>query len=180
LASLDGPRLFRYMEDPADELAKTLGHGPVLRPTVPIRLSYLGNATPTLVALVDSGSERTLAAPSMARVLNVDLTNAPTGVIGIGGAPRQVSFSMVHLELFDRHFSSEAAVVAEWDANVGFLRSWEPAWAMVLGQNGLFNEFTVTMHRSAHVLVLEDWNAFDMRFGVRTEQMSNNQPRFQP
>ena len=168
------------MEDPADELARKLGHGPVLRPTVPVRLSHLGNSTPTLVALVDSGSERTLAAPSMARVLNVDLTNAPTGVIGIGGAPRSVSFVTVHLELFDRHFSTDASTIAEWDANVGFLRSWEPAWAMVLGQNGLFNEFTVTMHRSAHVLVLEDWSAFDERFGVQTEQMGQSQPRFQP
>jgi hypothetical protein len=168
------------MEDPADELAKKLGHGPVLRPTVPVRLNSLAGTTPTLIALVDSGSERTLAAPSIARVLNVDLEGAPTGMIGIGGASRSVSFSQVSIQLLDKHFSNDAEVIAEWEVNVGFLRSWEPAWAMVLGQNGLFNEFTVTMHRSAHVLVLEDWSAFDERFGIQTEQMSHAQPRFVP
>jgi hypothetical protein len=101
------------MEDPADELAKKLGHGPVLRPTVPVRLNSLAGTTPTLIALVDSGSERTLAAPSIARVLNVDLEGAPTGMIGIGGASRSVSFSQVSIQLLDKHFSNDAEVIAE-------------------------------------------------------------------
>jgi hypothetical protein len=180
MAELSRPHLFRYMEDPADELASLLGDPPPLRPTVPVRLSHLDRSTPTLLALVDSGSERTLAAPGLARVLNVDLSEAVQGVIGIGGGPRKAAFTSVHVELLERPFDSAAQVVAEWDVRVGFLTSWEPAWSVVMGQRGFFDQFTVTMHRSAHCLVIETWDAFDGRFGVQIDESRDDQPRFQP
>lgn len=180
MADISGPQLFRYMEDPADELASLLGDPPPLRPTVPIRLSHLGTTTPTLLALVDSGSERTLAAPGLARVLNVDISGAIQGRMGIGGGPRTAAFATVHVELLERPFDAAAQVVAEWDARVGFLTSWEPAWSVVMGQRGFFDQFTVTMHRSAHCMIVETWNAFDERFGIQIEESRVDQPRFRP
>jgi hypothetical protein len=168
------------MEDPADELSTRLGRPPPLRPTVPVRLSHLGRSTPTLLALVDSGSERTLAAPAFARVLNVDMSQAISGSLGIGGRSRSVAFTTVHVELLAEPFVSNSPVLTEWDAEVGFLTHWEPAWSVVLGQTGFFDQFTVTMHRSAHALVLEDWEAFDDRFGIQVASAPTHQPRFDP
>lgn len=180
MAPLAGRHLFRYMEDPADELATKLGKPPPLRPVVSVRLSHLARSTPLCVALVDSGSERTLAAPGLARVLSVDLTNAIEGSLGIGGRPRHVAFTTIHIELCEDLFKSGQRPISEWDADVGFLTSWEPAWPVLLGQDGFFNEFTITMHRSARALVVEPWEAFDDRFGVQIEQTDTSQPRFQP
>jgi hypothetical protein len=35
---------------------------------------------------------------------------------------------------------------------------------MVLGQVGFLDQFTVTFHRGAALLAIEDWSAFDARF----------------
>ena len=180
MADLERPYLFRYMEDPADELSVRLGHGLPLRPAVAARLKASTGRTPKVMALVDSGSERTLAAPWMARALNVDLGGAIEGSIGIGGAPRQVRFTSAHIELFEHQLGEDEEPISGWDADVGFLTSWEPQWSMVLGQRGFFDQFTVTMHRHAQALVIESWATFDDRFGVQIEEADERQPRFKP
>jgi hypothetical protein len=168
------------MEDPADELSSRLGHGLPLRPAVAVRLATSTSRTPKVMALVDGGSERTLAAPWMARALNVDLGDAIEGPIGIGGGPRRVRFTSARIELFEHQLGEDEDPIATWDADIGFLTSWEPQWGMVLGQRGLFDQFTVTMHRHAQALVLESWAAFDDRFGVQIEEADDHQPRFRP
>lgn len=180
MADLAKRHLFRYLEDPADELARKLHRPPPLRPVVPVKLSLVDRWTPTAVAIVDSGSERTLAAPSWARVLNVDLSQAIEGTIGIGGDTRAVAFTTVHLTLYSELFVEDQVPLAEWDAEVGFLTKWTPTWSVLLGQSGFFDEFTATMHRSAHALMLEPWEAFDQRFGVDVEEADTAQPRFRP
>jgi hypothetical protein len=132
------------------------------------------------VALVDSGSEHTLASPALARALNFNVEDGVQGNIGIGGGFRPVAFTTVHLELYKEVFRSGQTPLSEWDAEVGFLRSWEPPWAVLLGQVGFFDQFTVTLHRSAHALVVENWQAFDDRFGVIIEEADTSQPRFKP
>lgn len=179
MAPLEKAHLFRYVEDPADELSSKLGKPP-LRPVVAVRLGYAGKQTPLNVALVDSGSERTLAAPSLARILNIDLAGAIEGTIGIGGSPRSVRFTTVELELYEHLFASGQSPISSWNAEVGFLTSWEAAWPVLLGQTGFFDEFTVTMQRGAHALAIEPWDAFDHRFGVQIEESDDSQPRFRP
>lgn len=178
MAPLSGVHLFRYMEDPADALAALLGKPPPLRPVVSVRLGHAGVRAPMSVALVDSGSERTLAAPGLARVLNVDLDGAVEGTLGIGGQPRRVRFATVEIELFAELFRSAQEPVSSWNAEVGFLTSWEPAWPVLLGQTGFFDEFTVSMHRGANALVIEPWESFDERYGIQIEDADDRQPRF--
>jgi hypothetical protein len=36
----------------------------------------------------------------------------------------------------------------------------------VLGQAGFLDRFTATFHRGAAMLAIEDWEAFDSRFGT--------------
>lgn len=178
MTDLDKPYVFRFTEDPGDELSKLLGHEPPMRPAVGIRLVSAAGETPLVVALVDSGSERALAAPWMGRALGLDLENAPSGRLGIGGEDREARFAEVHIELYRSYLTHEQEPIAEWDIEVGFLTQWTPAWSMVLGQRGFFSQFTVTMHRQALAMALEPWDAFDERFGVAYETADDTQPRF--
>ncbi len=91
-----------------------------------------------------------------------------------------MAFTTIHVELLDKPFDTSASVIADWDAEVGFLTTWEPAWPVLMGQTGFFDQFTVTMHRSAHALVVEPWEVFDERFGVQIESAGKEQPRFRP
>jgi len=172
-------QLFRYVEDPADELSKALGRGAPLRPVVPVRLADVTPA-PRVAALVDSGSERTLASPVLARAIGVDLTDCPEGTIQIGGGPRLARFATVTIELYADLLDDESPSLDTWEAEVGFFDKWSPAWAVVLGGVGFFDRYTVTMHRAASALVVEPWSAFDERFGTLFETVDDRQPRFKP
>jgi hypothetical protein len=168
------------MEDTADELSSALGHEPPLRPVVGLSLGHLELKTPHTIALVDSGSERTLAGPALARTLDLNLDDAPHGLIGIGGASREVRFATVELYLYEHLFRTQQSPIANWEAQVGFLTNWNPPWSVVLGQRGFFDKFTVTMHRSATAVALENWEVFDERFGVVLQTKDVKQPRFKP
>lgn len=121
-------------------------------------------------ALVDSGSERVFAAPGLARELRVDLETAPEVQLGLGGRPRRVRFATVTLHLFKDLLRNDDDPIHEWEADVGFLREWEPPWAVLLGRDGFFNQFTVTMHGAVPGMVVEPWGTFDDRFGTVVEQ----------
>jgi hypothetical protein len=171
--------LFRYVEDPGDDLSVKLHRTPPLRPVVPVRLldSMRG---PRVAALIDSGSDRTLASPVLARAIGVDLADAPEGTIGVGGGERRARFATVTLELYADLLDDSAAPLDTWEAEVGFFDSWEPPWAVVLGGVGFFDRFTVTLHRAAAALVLEQQDRFDKRFGTLYETVDRRQPRFRP
>jgi hypothetical protein len=180
VAELDRPYVFRYAEDSADTVAQLLGKPAPVRPVVAVRLSNPPETTYRVVALVDSGSERTFAAPGLARALRLDLASVPEVVIGLGGAPRSVRFVEVTIELFQNLLDDEAPPIAEWRADVGFIREWEPAWAVLLGRDGFFDQFTVTMHGGVPGLAIEPWRTFDERFGTEIDEADLRQPRFRP
>ena len=171
--------LFRYVEDPADDLSQRLGRQPPYRPVAPVRLVDRHRA-PRVAAVVDSGSERTLASPVLARAIGVDLTSAPEGVIHVGGGPRQVRFATVTIELHADLLNDQAPPLDQWDAEVGFFDQWSPAWAVLLGGVGFFDRFTVTLHRAARAFVVEPQEAFDERFGTLYDTVDDRQPRFRP
>jgi len=149
-----------------------------VRRVVPVRLAHLGQVTLRAIALVDSGSERVFAAPSMARQLRLDLSGAPEADIGLGGERRRVRFMYVGIQLFRDLLVGNDAPLTDWEADVAFLMDWEPPWAVVLGRDGFFDKFTVTMHGGVPALVLEPSGAFDERFGVEIAAAQKTQPRF--
>jgi hypothetical protein len=71
---------------------------------------------------VDSGAERTFAKPWSARAIGVDLHEAPEIRVGLGGASRRVQFAEVTLRLM----APDETIAVEWQADVGFIASWEP------------------------------------------------------
>lgn len=83
MSDLDGPVLFRYTEDAADDVAHRLGKRTPVRPTVAVRLCSGSTRTSRVLALVDSGSERVFAAGALARAMNLDLEGVPEVTIGL-------------------------------------------------------------------------------------------------
>lgn len=46
------------------------------------------------------------------------------------------------------------------------MNEWKPTFPVILGQRGFLDRFTVTLNRQAQMVAVEDWDAFDRRFGV--------------
>lgn len=116
------------------------------------------------MGLVDTGAENVLAAEWLADFAGVDLShNADTALIAIGGQSAEVRFVEVDLRLYAPEMGGEFIA---WRCDVGFVPDWHAPFAMVLGQNGFLDQFTVTFHRGAAALAIEDWDAFDGRFGT--------------
>ncbi len=84
----------------------------------------------------------------------------------------------VTLQLYRTILADEEAPLAEWRADVGFFSRWSPAWAVVLGRSGFFDQFTVTMQGGIPALAIEPYERFDERFGVEIEAVDPDQPRF--
>jgi len=136
----------------------------VLRPTVRVRIV---GSFPSFIedALVDSGSEHTLIAPFLAEDAGVDLEHPNyEASIGMGGAVHDVRFADVTLRL--QSPGDDDDDYFEWQAEIGVPDVWRIPFPVLLGQHGFFDRFTITMHRSAALTVVEDWGAFDERFGV--------------
>ena len=174
---LEPPWVFRYMDDPAETTARDLNEEPSLRPVVPVRLLNGDEISTRAVALVDSGSERTYAAPGYAREIGIDLRNSIETMVGLGGSRRLVRFAYARVQLM-QDLLGDTVVLAEWETRIGFLANWEPPWSVLLGQRGFFDQFTITMHRAVPALVVEKYEAFDERYGVQVETVDLRQPRF--
>lgn len=173
------PWVFPYVAEPGRE---DVYQPPALRPAVAISLATVERAeeTPKFLALVDSGSERTLAGPGLGRVATMQRGRSAEMQIKLGGAPRTVRFGVVTLRLYRNVWSVDEAPLDEWNAEVGFIVQWEPPWAVLLGQRGFFDRFTVTMNRFTQALALEPLEVFDDRYGPVIQETSEQEPRFKP
>lgn len=118
----------------------------------------------TFFALVDSGAERVLAAPGVARQIGVTPDRDDPTPLKIGGETRHVHPAGVTLRL-----TPEPGLPGwEWQAEIGFFSQWTSApWQVLLGQVGFFDQFTVTFSRSALQLAVETAEAFDSRYSAR-------------
>ncbi len=59
----------------------------------------------------------------------------------------------------------------EWETEIGVPTHWiAPVWQAILGGIGFFNRYTVTMHRDVQALVVEPFDTFEARFGIRLAQ----------
>jgi hypothetical protein len=113
-------------------------------------------------ALVDSGSEHTLAMRWVAQAIGVEPDEDRELVLGIGGQNLRVRFADVTLHLGPHDRPEEEWL--DWQAEVGFIDHWRAGWAVILGQRGFFDRFTVTMNRGAQALAVTDFDDFDGRF----------------
>ena len=111
----------------------------------------------TLGALVDSGSEHTLAAGWLAEDLVVDLDQSHDRLLlGIGGRSVEAVFADVELRLYRDHASDEYVA---WRTEVGFLMPWDAEFFVILGQIGFYDQFTVTMNRRVLTVPIQDVQA---------------------
>ena len=86
------------------------------------------------MALVDSGSEHTLAAHWWADELGIDLSASSDRMdLGIGG--RSVEATFVHVEL-RLHRGHDGDDFVSWFTDVGFLEPWDAQFYLILGQVG--------------------------------------------
>jgi hypothetical protein len=116
----------------------------------------------TFLALVDSGAERVLAAPGVARQIGVTPDEDHPVPLKIGGETRLIHPADVTLKLAP----SPGQAGVEWQAEGGFFNAWTSApWQVVLGQVGFFDQFTITFSRQALRLAIEQVESFDERFG---------------
>jgi hypothetical protein len=116
----------------------------------------------TFLAPVDSGAERVLAAPGVARQIGVSPDEDHPVPLKIGGETRLIRPADVTLKLAP----VSGGVGVEWRTEVGFFSAWTSApWQVVLGQVGFFDQFTVSFSRRALRLAVEPVEAFDERFG---------------
>lgn len=158
------PWVFPYAEDPTSGQTHPTGRY-VYRPVVNITLvgpdDQHGSEEATFLALVDSGAERVLAAPGVARQIRMTPDRAHAEPLKIGG-----EVGMVHPAEVTLRLSPELGLPgAEWRAEVGFFSEWTSApWQVLLGQVGFFDQFTVTFSRHALQLAVEDAQTFDRRF----------------
>lgn len=166
------PWIYPYVEDLTAQRYPLASGRTAYRPLVPIGLRGPRDLSDRPWALVDSGSEHTLIAGWIARAMGLErqdpLWRLP---LRLGGDTHDVAFHRVSIRLFDPGGVDEAI---EWESEVGVLSSHRiTAWSAVLGQVGFFDRFTVTMQRAALATVVEDYDAFDARFGMRIRVPSN-------
>ena len=153
------PWLYPYASEPGG-----LRRGrDVLRPVVTVSIpGQLPSMEPSW-ALVDTGAENVFAADWLADFAGVDLASSDDrALVGIGGQVVEVTFAEVELRL---HAPNDPDETIEWRADVGFVPRWQAPFPIVAGQTGFLDRFTVTFHRGAAALVLEEWDVFDARFG---------------
>lgn len=169
MSDTEPPWVFPYVTEPGSE---STPDAPI-RPAVAVSLvAPDGSESPKFLALVDSGSERTLAGPGLGRLARPSYAEPPREMtLHIGGAARPTVFGEVTLRLYEHVSSVDEPPLIEWSAEVGFFKRWEPPWAVVLGQRGFFDRFTVSMSRFSMALALEDRDEFDARYGIPPQDL---------
>jgi hypothetical protein len=161
------PRPFPWVYPYSEDLVSGSRHVDnriVLRPVVPITLVGQDEDHEARVwGIVDSGAERTLAAPGLARQIGVNPDPNRRIHLGIGGDTRAVRFADVTLRLRPSEDAGPDDSV-EWRTEVGFIEQWKPPWAVLLGQVGFFDNFTVTLSRLTQAFAIEAADEFERRF----------------
>ncbi|MDP9404415.1 MAG: retropepsin-like domain-containing protein [Actinomycetota bacterium] len=150
----------------------------MLRPVVSARLVGPDLSAPVL-ALVDTGCEHILAAPWVVQDAGLDMSSPTYAIdLGIGGQTVEAEFLTARLRL--QHPGGDDDDFVEWEAEVGKVNSWRAPWQILLGQDNFMRRFTVSMHRDAGLLVVEDYDAFDRRFGMDSQVSDDRPGRFSP
>lgn len=164
------PWRFPYVieKNPEDHpLGRTL-----LRPAVEARLVGPHGDGQKVFALIDSGSDYTLAAPWMALETGIDVDSGTETGVQVGGRARTIRLVEATIRLcpptYDPggHPCGESASLS-WTAEIGFFTAWDaPPWSLILGQIGFFDHFTVVMSRHAQAVAIEPREHYDETYGI--------------
>lgn len=157
------PWIYPFAEDAA-AAGRYAGGRMVLRPLVEVSVAGAVAMEQKILALVDSGSEHTLAAPGIARAIGLDPGDAFREIsLGIGGDTVRAHFLDGSMRLHPPGGSIDD--FEEWPVEIGFVHQWRAPWQILLGQVGFFSRWTVTIQRDAQALAVEPYEAFDDRYG---------------
>ena len=88
--------------------------------------------------LLDSGASAVRMGAHVAELIGLDLADAPSTTIAVGGARVEGRLAEVTLAL------SDGATSHQWTAPVWFCDPWRPAFGL-LGLTGFFEHFEVTI-----------------------------------
>ncbi len=88
--------------------------------------------------LLDSGASAIRMGVHVAELIGLDLTDAPSTTIAVGGGRVAGRLGEVALAV------SDGAATHQWPAPVWFCEPWRPAFGL-LGLTGFFDQFVVTM-----------------------------------
>lgn len=120
---------FRAIPDPGHE-----GIRP--RPIVDVVVDGLDIAP--FACLLDSGATAVRLGSHVAELCGIELSDAPTQSLAVGGALVTARMSAASLRVADAHQTYE------WSAPVWFCEPWAPSFGL-LGLSGFFDRFTVTI-----------------------------------
>jgi hypothetical protein len=112
--------------------------GGVIRPRPIVDVVVEGLDLAPQACLLDSGASAVRFGLHVAELSGVDLADAPTSRVGIGGAVVEVRMAEVDLRVSDGTDSHA------WHAPVWFCDPWTPAFGL-LGLTGFFDQFEVAL-----------------------------------
>jgi hypothetical protein len=113
-----------------------------VRPVVPVTVEGLARA-PQL-CLVDTGALQNRFGAWVAEAAGIELVDRPTEMIAVGGFRTEARSARVRLGVGD----------LAWEANVSFCDPWPLAFH-ILGQEGFFRWFEVTIRAARYTIDLE-------------------------
>jgi hypothetical protein len=120
---------FRHVPEPGGIVARP-------RPIVDVVVGGLELAPQA--CLIDSGATAVRMGMHVAELIGLDLSDAPTQAVAVGGARVDGRLGEVSLEVSDDTESYR------WEAPVWFCEPWAPAFGL-LGLTGFFDHFVVTV-----------------------------------
>ena len=117
--------------------------GFVLRPKIPVAVSYGGNRLEAY-GVIDSGSDVTILPSDIAKSLGIALTGKQSDVEGVGGSLK-VIVDFVNLSVGGNLLAHATICIPAEDSGLKHF---------ILGHNPLFKEFNITFEYNAKRMVL--------------------------
>jgi hypothetical protein len=164
----DFPWIYSYQEEKRSPASFIIQ--PLMRPIVILRFCGEWMAENNVAALVDSGCDHVLAARWIAQEIGVTPDPNRELPLQLGGGTKIARFADVTINLLPpdielQEGGYDPARVRSFQTPVGFLSDWpSPPWSVVLGQNGFFDQFTVSMSRYSQAIAVSDVSDFDGRY----------------
>jgi hypothetical protein len=119
--------------------------GFVLRPKIPVSISYKGNRIDTY-GFIESGSDITILPREIAKALDIELTGKETEIRGIGGGLLKVVIDFVNLNI-------GGILLPQTRVHVPIEES-KDVDQLILGHEPLFQEFNISFEYNAKRIVL--------------------------
>ena len=142
--------IFPFVTFPAPPGAAFPNRTQIKRPILQLTLQR-GNQSVAAFAIVDSGADECIFPASLGLALGVPIPNPNVYVFsGTANQPQNAYFDNIHVQIWS--FSNPAQVVLSFDLYAGFCDTLEHVGLGLLGQNGFFSRYRVTMDHANSLL----------------------------